>query len=142
ERIDKLVVLGQRVGPGLIGVAQPRSAAAVVVPTPRACEDGLDVRVFRSPERPSPRQPLRVFVTATEELGPVELALIDPQGRRVTVETRRLGGPPFTYWAQIDRPAVGRWTVVLGDGPAVAACEHVTVAAYPGRAEAVHPERV
>jgi cell wall-associated NlpC family hydrolase len=142
ERIERVVVLGQRIGPGLIAVAEPRAPAPVTVPEGRACDDSLDVRVFRSPRRPNVRQPLRVFVTSTRELGPVQLALVDPEGRRHTPEVERLGGPPFTYWAQIERPRAGRWTVVLGDGPNVAACERLVVSRYPPQPEEVDPEAV
>ncbi|MEQ8894311.1 MAG: NlpC/P60 family protein [Sandaracinaceae bacterium] len=142
ERVTEAVVIGQQIGPELIGVASPRAAAPVVVPEASACDDSLAVRIFRSPERPHPGQPMRVMVTATEELGPVELALIDPSGRRRAPELHRLGGPPFTYWAQIDAPEAGRWTAVLGDGPNVAACERITVTPYPAQPETVHPEVV
>lgn len=142
ERLDRIVILGQTMGPELIGVASPRRALPVEIPSERACDDSLRVRIFSSPERPNSRQPLRVFVTATEELGPVELALVDPSGRRHAPETRRLGGPPFTYWTQIDTPAPGRWTVALGDGANVAACDRIGVAGYPSRPQAAAPEVV
>ena len=100
ERIEDVSILGQTLGPELIGVATPRPAANVILPPARLCDDRLAVRVFHSPRRPSPRQPLRVMVTAVRELGPVQLALIDPDGGRHTPEMHRLGGPPFTYWAR------------------------------------------
>lgn len=142
ERLDRIVVLGQRIGPELIGVAEPRAAAPVMVPQGRACTDSLNVRVFLSPERPNVRQPLRVLVTSTRELGPVELALVDPSGRRHTPDVRRLGGPPFTYWAQVDRPTAGRWSAVLGDGANVAACERFSVSRVPPEPLPVDPENV
>jgi hypothetical protein len=142
ERLTQIVILGQQVGPELIGVASPRASVPVVIPETRACEDSLDVRVFRSPEQPNVRQPLRVFVTSTRELGPAELAFVDADGHRHTPSTRRLGGPPFTYWAEIERPSAGRWRVALGDGANVAACETVTVSPYPARPEVVQPEVV
>ncbi len=142
ERLDRIVVLGRRMGPELIGAATPRAPLPVEVPDARSCEDSLRVRIFSSPAQPSPRQPLRVIVTSTEELGPVELALVDPSGRRHTPEPHRLGGPPFAWWVQIDAPEPGRWTVVLGDGSNVAACDRVTVAPFPMRPRAADPEVV
>ena len=142
ERLTQIVILGQQVGPELIGVATPRAPVPVEIPETRACEDSLDVRVFRSPEQPNVRQPLRVFVTSTHELGPVQLALVDPEGRRHTPTTRRLGGPPFTYWAEIEHPTAGRWRAALGDGASVAACETITVSPYPARPEVLQPDVV
>jgi cell wall-associated NlpC family hydrolase len=142
ERIDRIVILGRQLGPELIGVATPRAPAAVEIPQGRACEDSTDVRIFHSPEHPNARQPLRVFVTSTRELGPVELALIDPSGGRHTPAVRRLGGPPFTYWVEIPSPASGRWTVALGDGANVAACDRVAVAAAPFRPRPPSPDAV
>ncbi|MGE3633503.1 MAG: C40 family peptidase [Sandaracinaceae bacterium] len=139
DRISKVVVLGDRVGSGLFAVAHPRRAASGVVPRPNHCDDSLDVRIWHSPERPNPSQPMRVIVTAQHELGPVELALIDPAGQRVEAEVHQLGGPPFTYWAEVEHPTDGRWTAVLGDGENVAACESLGVARYPGRPEGVDP---
>ncbi|MBX3274902.1 MAG: C40 family peptidase [Sandaracinaceae bacterium] len=142
ERLERLVLLGQRVGPELIGTASARAAAPVDVPAGNRCTDSLETRVFSSPERPNTTQPLRVFVTATRELGPVELAAIDPEGRRRTPSLRRLGGPPFTYVAELPRPAEGRWTFVLGDGPNVAACERINVSRFAPRADRVSPDAV
>ncbi len=139
ERLTKVVVLGATVGPELIAVAEPRRPAPVVVPPARTCDDTLEVRVFRSPERPNPTQPLRVIITSQRELGPAELVLIDPDGGRHTPEVHTLGGPPFSYWVEVERPADGRWTAVLGDGPNVYACEHVSVARHPGRPEPAEP---
>ncbi|MCA9604576.1 MAG: hypothetical protein KC619_03215, partial [Myxococcales bacterium] len=142
ERLERIVVLGQRVGPGLIGTATARAATPPDVPPAPRCDDSLDVRVFHSPERPNPSQPLRVFVTSTRELGPMQLSLIDPEGHRHTPQLRRLGGPPFTFVAEMPRPRDGRWTVVLGDGPNVAACELLHVSRYPPQADRVDPEVV
>lgn len=142
ERLERVVILGRTLGPGLIGVATPRAPARVDVPAPEVCDDNLEVRVFHSPERPHPGRPMRVFVTATRELGSVELALIDPEGARHSPEAHRLGGPPFTYWAEIDRPMAGRWTIVLGNGSDVAACERLTVSRHAPQPEIVHADVV
>ena len=130
ERIDRITVLGQAPGVLLGGAATLRPAAPVDVPSD-TCGDSLDVRVFRSPDTPHAGQPLRVIVTSTEDPGPVDLVLVDPNGERVPAETHRLGGPPYTYWAEVDRPAPGRWTAVLGDGPRTLACKRIGVRPHP-----------
>ena len=142
ERLERIVILGRRMTSELIGVAAPRPASPVDVPSARACDDGLAVRVFHSPAQPNVHQPLRVMVTSTEELGPMGLTLVDAEGERHSPRTRRLGGPPFTYWAEIERPTAGLWTVALGDGPHVAACEQIRVAGQAMRPRAANPERI
>ena len=136
SRITHVTVLGTAPGAALRGAATMRPAAPVSRPADDAtCEDTLDAAVFRSPWRPNTEQPLRVIVTATQDPGPVELAIFDPEGRRVDVPVHELGGPPFTYWAEVPEPAQGRWTAVLGDGPRHVACEHFGVARGKPRAD-------
>ena len=135
ERITRVTVLGQVPGPALLGAADLRAAAPVHMPEPSVCEDTDEVAMFRSPDSPNSQQPLRVIVTSSRELGPVELVLVDPHGVQHRAETHRLGGPPFTWWVQVDAPERGRWTAAIGDGSRVDACEAFTVAPQrPGRA--------
>ncbi len=125
ERITKVTVLGKAPGLELDGVARLRPAAPVQKPT--ECRDGGGVAIYYSPKRPDGRGPVRVMATASEDPGPVELALFTPDGERVVPPTKRLGGPPFSYVATLDRPRTGRWTAVLGDGDRILACEPVRV---------------
>lgn len=133
ERIARIVVLGHAPGVELRGAATFRAAAPVDVPADRACDDSNEVAIFRSPHRPYPGQPLRVVVTSSEDPGPIDLTLLDPEGARVEVSTHRLGGPPYTYWAEVERPMAGQWTAVLGDGSRIEACERFYVVRYPPR---------
>lgn len=139
-RITSVVLFGQTAGPAAIGLVQPRPATPPDVP--ETCRDSLRVRVFRSPARPHPGQPLRVFVTASRELGPMALSLVQPSGRRIEPAVQLLGGPPFTYWAEVPRPGPGRWTVLLGDGPYIAACERFTVSRFRPEPPEMDPEAV
>lgn len=138
ERIDRITVIGKPPGVLLGGAATLRPAAPPEIPA-EACSDSLDIAVFRSPTAPHAGQPLKVIVTSSDDPGPAELALVDPNGERVEVETHRLGGPPFTYWAKVDRPAPGRWTAVLGDGPRTYACERIAVRPHPPAPEGRDP---
>lgn len=128
SRITKVTVLGPSAGPALRGAAAMRPAAPITNPGDGHCEDGLDAGIFRSPWRPNTQEPMKVIVTLTHDPGPVDLVLFGPNGERVEAEVHELGGPPFTYWAQVDSPTRGRWTAVLGDGPRQVACEHFGVA--------------
>ena len=140
-RVTQVVVLGGTPGPELRGAASLRPVAPVTKPADDApCDDALDRAVFRSPYRPFPGQPLRVIVTASDDPGPVELALFDPRGERVEAAVHETGGPPWGWWAEVPEPRAGRWTAVLGDGSRRVACERFTVVRYapehePRRAE-------
>lgn len=132
ERLTKIAVFGRPPGPALEGIAAPRSAARLQMPGPDAqCDDSSSAAIFRSPARPNPRQPLRVILTLEEDPGPVELVLLDPRGTELRPEVHRLGGPPYTWWAEIPRPRPGRWTVALGDGERLVTCERFGVARHP-----------
>lgn len=140
ERITRVAVFGKAPGAELAGAAELRPAAPPRVPNENECRDSLDVAIFRSPFRPYPDQPMRVIVTSTRDPGPVELLLLDPDGKRVEVPVHRLGGPPYSYWTQIDHPAAGRWTAILGDGARVEACERFHVVRFPPAVEMRHAD--
>lgn len=137
SRVSRIIVLGKAPGAELRGAALLRPTSPPVVP--EQCDDSLDVAVFRSPNRPHPGAPLRVIVTSTHDPGPVALTLIDPSGDPVETTVHETGGPPFGYWAQVERPRAGRWTAILGDGTNIAACERFTVGRFEREIEARAP---
>jgi len=126
----RLVVIGGRAGEALAGVARYRAANRVAAPPDAAasCEDSPAVRIFVSPARPHTQTAMRIIVTSSHEIEPVELALFDRSGARHEVDLHRLGGPPFALWTRVDAPAAGTWTAVLGDGARVEACRRISVA--------------
>ncbi|MFW6087449.1 MAG: hypothetical protein ACODAG_09605, partial [Myxococcota bacterium] len=131
ERITHVVGIGKPPGLELGGAARMRPPAPVRVPEATACDDSLTSSIFRSPRWPHAGAPLRVIATMSEDPAPAELVLVDPDGEEIRPETHRLGGPPFTYWAELDSPRQGRWTAVIGDGNRVVACERFNVHAGP-----------
>jgi hypothetical protein len=130
ERITRIVVVGDAPGIELQGVAEPRPAAPVEVPE-AGCDDSLDVAIFQSPKDPHAAAPARIIVTSAHDPRPARLTLFDPEGAAHEPEERMLGGPPFTFWAELERPAPGRWTAVLGDGSRIEACERFRVGHGP-----------
>lgn len=131
ERIDRVVVIGGSPGPELAGVAALRPAMPVVPPSTERCDDSLRTRIFQSPAFPHAGAPLRFVITSSDDLGAVDVALRDPRGsvvRPAPEEVRRLGGPPWTWWVEIADPTPGRWTIAIGDGARIAACDRVVVA--------------
>ena len=131
QRVDRIVVIGHPPGPELEARATARTASPVAMPTGEACDDSLAVRVFHSPARPHPGQPLRFVVASQRDLAPYDMRVVDPSGREQRPPVHALGGPPFTYWVEIERPEPGRYQVAIGDGPQVAACDSATVARTP-----------
>jgi hypothetical protein len=124
ERLTRVVVLGQRAGVELAGIAEMRPAAPLLAaPEGRACHDSNEVAFYVSPEYPNRQQPLRVIATAEQDLGPVELTLVDPRDRHIVPEVRELGGPPYGFVSQIiESPRGGNWRAVLGDGSRIESC--------------------
>lgn len=131
ERIDRIVVLGKPPGVALAGAASLRPVAPIAQPTASACRQAPGGRLFVSPERPHQGAPLRVVATSARDTGPATIALFDPSGERHLPEVVETGGPPFGFIAEIENPARGRWTAVLGDGDTVHACRTVQVHARP-----------
>lgn len=124
ERLTHVTILGQTPGPALLGAVTRRPAAPV--DEPERCGDSEQVTMLTSPRRPHPGAPLRVLVAAERDLGSVAIELTGPSGRhRPTMH--RMGGPPFGYWAELPAPAEGKWTVRIGDGDRIEACEALTV---------------
>jgi hypothetical protein len=97
------------------------------------CVDSKWTRIFRSPHRPTPSQPLRVIVTSDRDPGPASLLLFSPDGARIIPEQHVLDGPPYSRWVEVPSPEAGKWTAVFADGDAVRACERIGVAKHPAQ---------
>jgi hypothetical protein len=129
ERLTSIAVIGKDPGVELAGVATLRPAQPVVFPEGDACDDSTETRIFQSPALPHAGAPLRFIVASSVDLGSPDIALRDPAGRAVATGTiHRLGGPPWSYWIEIPAPEAGRWTIAVGDGARVHACDRVLVA--------------
>ena len=142
ERMTRISVLGQPPGVALQGVAELRPASPPM--EPERCTDSQQVAIFRSPMRPHADQPVRFIATTQDDPGPVRLDLLTPSGDRLTPPLKRLGGPPFSYVVQVDKPEAGRWKVLFGDGQRTLACFAVNVSARPpplGDTQAAWPLR-
>jgi hypothetical protein len=90
------------------------------------CRDGGDVAIWISPRQPVVGGPLRVFaVTDTEPAS--DLAIADPMGRALAVNTVHLGGPPWSLGATIANAHPGTYRIEVQRGGAGVACRMVAV---------------
>jgi cell wall-associated NlpC family hydrolase len=129
ERVTRITVIGKPPGVELAGVAQMRPAAVAAVPSDRRCHDSESAAIYALPDQPNQSQPLRFVSATSDDPGPAELTLIDPDGRRVHAPVVRLGGPPFGQVITVENPKRGRWKAFLADGDNLIACHTVQVGA-------------
>ncbi len=78
------------------------------------CKPAKDVTLFVSPRAPVAGTPLRAIAVAHRPLeGAVHL--FSSSGAEVAHSTARLGGPPYSWNAEIASPKAGTYRIVLGD---------------------------
>jgi hypothetical protein len=90
-----------------------------------ACEDATEIAVLPSPTTPWKGAPLRVMFAAEKPLEG-ELSLIGPDGRVAARSRERMGGPPYSWFLEVPKPAAGKWQVKLARDNAPAGCGEVT----------------
>jgi hypothetical protein len=89
------------------------------------CAQPADIAVLPAPIEPWQGAPLRVMVVADKPLDG-ELALIAPDGSVAAKSAGRLGGPPYSWFAEVAAPAAGTWHATLTRSQAPAGCSTVT----------------
>jgi hypothetical protein len=110
------------------------------IPEPRAqalrgsCDDAAELAVLPSPLAPWKGAPLRVMFAAEKPLDG-ELSLIGPDGKVAAHATKRWGGPPYFWMAEVEKPAAGTWQAKLARANAPAECSTIT------RSITVHAEK-
>jgi hypothetical protein len=93
--------------------------------SPGGCDDAAEIAVLPSPVTPWKGAPLRVIFAAEKPLEG-ELSLIAPDGSVAVKSRDRLGGPPYTWLAEVKSPAAGTWHVTLTREHAPAGCGAIT----------------
>jgi hypothetical protein len=88
------------------------------------CEDA-GIAILPSPIAPWKGAPLRVMFTAERPLEG-ELSLVAPDGRVAAKSRERMGGPPYSWFAEVAKPAAGKWQVRLARANAPAECSTIT----------------
>jgi hypothetical protein len=92
---------------------------------PATCEDAAQIAVLASPVAPWKGAPLRVVVAA-EKPFEGELSLVAPDGTVAAKSRQRLGGPPYSWFVEVAKPADGAWQARLVRDNAPAECAAVT----------------
>jgi len=113
------LILGASVG--LLSTAPQARAQA----PSGGCADAAEVAVLPAPIAPWQGAPLRVMVVADKPLDG-ELALIAPNGSVAAKSAVRLGGPPYSWFAEVAAPAAGTWHATLTRSQAPAGCSTIT----------------
>lgn len=70
--------------------------------------------MLASPFSPWKGAPLRVIVTSEHPFDG-ELSLVSPDGKIATATRDRLGGPPYSWFAEVASPAIGAWQAKLSN---------------------------
>jgi hypothetical protein len=85
-----------------------------------SCQEGAGIAVLPAPLAPWTGMPLRVLVVSEKPVDG-ELSLIAPDGSVAAKSRARHGGPPYSWYAEVGKPAAGAWRAQLA-----ASCGTVT----------------
>jgi hypothetical protein len=89
------------------------------------CGDAAELMVVPSPIAPWKGAPLRVMVVTEKSLEGT-LSLIAPDGSVAAKSAGRLGGGPYSWFAEVAEPAAGAWHATLALDHATAECSAIT----------------
>ena len=89
-----------------------------------ACDDA-ELAVLASPLSPWRGAPLRVLFAAEKPLEG-ELSLVAPNGSVAAKSEGRFGGPPYSWFAEVPKPAAGKWQARLVRTSGPAECRTIT----------------
>jgi len=91
-----------------------------------ACEATGATRIWVSPLNPKIDEPVKIMVVSTD--GPAsELILIDSQGQRISPQSRRRGGPPWSLIAGLERLNAGQYRIETNRDGKLIACHTLTL---------------
>lgn len=91
-----------------------------------SCEETGETHIWISPLAPKADGQVKIMAVSTD--GPVsELALIDSQGRRMPLQSRRRGGPPWSLVTVLEGSTEGDYRVAAGRDGKLTACRPLTI---------------
>ena len=104
-----------------------------------ACREPGDTRIWWSPLSPTAASPLRLLVVS-EDVREGEIQITLPGRGAERLSTSRLGGPPFSFAAELPVATAGSVRVELVRSGGSIACHRIFVAAKGTRAASVRPD--
>ncbi|WP_242447108.1 hypothetical protein [Nitrosomonas supralitoralis] len=88
------------------------------------CEQTGTTHIWISPLIPKANELIKIMAVSTDE--PVtELSVIDSQGRHISLQSRRRGGPPWSLVAEFDEIRAGNYRVVASRDDQQIACQPI-----------------
>lgn len=91
-----------------------------------SCEESGETAIWISPQAPKADAQIKIMAVSTD--GPLaELALIDSQGRRLPLQYRRRGGPPWALISSLEALNAGDYRVVAGRDGEQTACRPLII---------------
>lgn len=100
-------------------IEQPAKAAS------GSCEQTTGFSILPSPSAPWKGTPLRVMIVTEKPLRGV-ISLVAPDGSVAAKSSDRHGGAPYSWFAEVARPAAGTWRAILTLDHATAGCSTIT----------------
>lgn len=102
------------------------ASISVALPADYSCEESGETHIWISPLNPKADKQIKIMAVSTD--GPVSaLALIDSQGRRVPLPSRRRGGPPWSLSAALEGLDEGDYRVAADRDGKLAACHPLSI---------------
>lgn len=92
--------------------AQVGVGNASAPPAAGSCAQASRITMLASPLSPWKGAPLRVIVTSEHPIEG-ELSLVAPDGKVAAATRDRLGGPPYSWFAEVASPGAGAWQAKL-----------------------------
>lgn len=91
-----------------------------------ACDDTGDAHIRISPLNPKADEQIKIMAVSTD--APLsQLAVLDHQGRRVPLQSRRRGGPPWSLITELGRLNEGQYQIVADRDGRIIACHPLTI---------------
>jgi len=102
------------------------ASISVVLAEDYSCEETGETYIWISPLNPKADGQVKIMAVSTD--GPLsELSMIDSQGRRMPLQSRRRGGPPWSLVTALERLNEGNYRVVAGRDGKLTACHSLII---------------
>ena len=91
-----------------------------------SCEESGETHIWISPLNPKADEQVKIMAVSTDS--PVsELTLIDSQGRRMSLQSRSRGGPPWNQATALEKLSAGDYRLVANRDGKLAACHPLSI---------------